>query len=154
MPRATTVALAAALALQLAGAQTVVTTVAGTNGQGYEGDGGDATSARLFDPRSVATVGGDMLIADFGNNRVRRVAGDTGVITTVVGTGGYGFPNPDDPYGPPSIGDGGPANLAAVAQPLALTVDVVGNLFIVESSHRVRRVDAGTGVITTVAGTG
>ena len=68
----------------------------------------------------------------------------TGVITTVAGTGVGGF-----------AGDGGPATAAYLLSPTAVAVDAAGNLFISDSHNmRVRRVDAATGVITTVAGTG
>jgi sugar lactone lactonase YvrE len=87
---------------------------------------------------------GNLFVADRGNSRVRRVDAATGVITTVAGTGAEG-------YG----GDGGPAADAPLNYPVGVAVDAAGDLFIADSyNHRVRRVDAGTGVITTVAGDG
>ena len=112
---------------------------------GYGGDGGPAASAALDSPAGVAAdAAGNLFIADTGNHRVRRVDAATGVITTVAGTGTFGY-----------AGDGGPATSAALAIPSAVAVDAAGNLFIADAGNsRVRRVDAATGVITTVAGTG
>ena len=87
---------------------------------------------------------GNVLIADWGNNRIRRVDGTTGIITTVAGTGTDGF-----------SGDGGPATNAELDWPHNVSVDDSGNLFIADSlNHRIRRVDGDTGIITTIAGTG
>lgn len=123
----------------------VITTVAGDGTAGFSGDGGPAAAARLSSPQGVAEFGasGDVFIADTGNHRVRKVSWD-GVITTVAGTGAAA-----------STGDGGPAASASLNAPTGLALDPVGNLFIVEQGgHRVRRVDAASGLITTVAGTG
>jgi sugar lactone lactonase YvrE len=85
---------------------------------------------------------GNLYIADNGNSRVRRVS-VSGVITTVAGTGMYGF-----------SGDGGPATNAQLKSPFGVAVDSVGNLYIADPyNHRVRKVSV-SGVITTVAGTG
>ena len=120
-----------------------ITTVAGTGELGFGGDGGPATKASFKGVSSLAIDGaGNLYIADYGNNRVRRV--DTrGIITTVAGTGQEGF-----------SGDGGPAVRARLHSPDGLAVDGSGNLYIADSGNlRVRRVDA-AGTITTVAGTG
>ena len=124
----------------------IITTVAGNGSWGFSGDGGPATSARLFVPQDIAVdSGGDMFIADSNTNRVRRVAAGTGVITTVAGNGSTGF-----------SGDGGPATSARLTFPSGVAVDTVGGHLLISdsSNNRIRRVDAGTGVITTVAGTG
>ena len=123
----------------------IITTVAGTGEQGFGGDGGPATAAQLAGPVGVALDGaGNLFIADSDNSRVRRVDAATGVITTVAGGGEGGF-----------RGDGGPATAARLWSPSGVTLDGAGNLFIADwSNHRVRRVDAASGVITTVAGTG
>ena len=68
----------------------------------------------------------------------------SGIITTVAGTGERGF-----------SGDGGPATQARLNRPYRVFVDAEGNLFIVDlGNHRIRKVDATTGIITTIAGTG
>ena len=123
----------------------VITTVAGTGTRGFSGDGGPATHAQLDTPVGVAVdAAGNLFIADDTNNRIRKVDVTTGVITTVAGTGTGGF-----------SGDGGPATGAQLAAPIGVAVDAAGNLFIADTGNqRVRRVDAATGVITTVAGTG
>jgi hypothetical protein len=126
----------------------LISTVAG-NGQigspGNVGDGGGATSAELNNPTGVALDRSDNLyIADTRNNLVRMVSASTGIITTIAGNGNYGF-----------SGDGGPATSAAVQAPNALAIDKVGNLYVAaQGDGRVRKVTAGTGVITTVAGNG
>lgn len=123
----------------------IITTVAGTGTHGYNGDGGLASAAQLSYPSGLATdAAGNLFIADAGNARVRRVDAVTGIITTVAGDGTYGLP-----------GDGGPATSAHLDYPEGLVLDSLGNLFIADSSScRVRRVDASTGIITTVAGDG
>ncbi|QDK81764.1 hypothetical protein EXU85_25395 [Spirosoma sp. KCTC 42546] len=120
-------------------AQTI-TTVAGSL---LKGDGGPATSAALNNPAGVAVDGsGNLFIADQTNHRIRKVATD-GTITTVAGTGSYGY-----------SGDNGPAINANLGNPSGVAVDGTGNLFIADqSTHTVRKV-ATDGTITTVAGTG
>ena len=121
----------------------VITTVAGTGARGYSGDGGPAVLAELDGPTGVAVdKAGNLYIAGFGNHRIRRVDAG-GTITTIAGTGAWG-------YG----GDGGPAVQAKLAHPFSVSVDAAGNLYIADHSNdRIRRVDAG-GTITTIAGTG
>ena len=120
-----------------------IATVAGDGVYGFAGDGGPATSARLFHPRAIAfDASGNTYIADAMNGRVRRID-RTGAITTIAGNGVEGFG-----------GDGGSALQASLNQPHGLAVDAEGNLYIADSgNHRLRRVDA-HGVITTVAGNG
>ena len=120
-------------------------TVAGTGSAGYSGNGGAATSARLNKPRGVfADPSGNLYIADTDNNVIRRVLAATGVITTVAGTGSSGY-----------TGDGGPATSANLNKPRDVYLDLAGNLYIADTeNNRIRRVDAATGIIQTVAGTG
>jgi sugar lactone lactonase YvrE len=126
------------------------TLVAGNGIAGYGGDGGPATSAELLYPYGVAVDGsGNLFIADSGNARIRRVDGATGIITTVAGNGArcYVFTDP--------CGDGGLATEASLWSPYSVAVDGSGNLFFADGyDYRVRRVDGGTGIITTVAGNG
>ena len=123
----------------------VLTTVAGTGVQGFSGDDGLATAARLDSPAGVAVdAAGNLYIADSHNQRVRRVDAGTGVMTTVAGTGVASF-----------AGDGGAAAGARLDLPEALAMDAGGDLYVADvGNHRVRRVDAGTGMISTVAGSG
>src|SRR5439155_107049 len=130
---------------QVAAGTGIITTVAGTGTPGFGGDGGPATGAQLNYPTSVAVdTAGDLFITDQSNLRIRRVAADTGIISTVAGTGVAGF-----------SGDGGPATGAQLNYPTSVAVDTAGDLFIADQSNlRIRRVAAATGIITTVAGTG
>ncbi len=128
----------------------IITTVAGNYvpnqpSSGFSGDGGPATSASLSYPASVAVdAQGNIFIADLNSQRVRRVDGATGIITTVAGNGTSGF-----------SGDGGLATSAQLSQPGGVALDAHGNLFISDlGNYRIRRVDAATGIITTVAGNG
>jgi sugar lactone lactonase YvrE len=123
----------------------VITTYAGNGEFGSTGDGGPAANARLGNPGGIfLDPDGDLFIADNWNSKVRVVDAGTTVITTVAGTGIYGF-----------SGDGGPATLARLATPLGVTLDESGNLYIADTeNHRVRRVDATSRIITTVVGNG
>ena len=128
----------------VAAATGIITTVAGVGEQGFSGDGGPATQAAIFLPRDVALDSdGSLYIADGANNRIRKVDSN-GTITTVVGTGRTEFSD-----------DGDPAHQASLSMPYSIALDPAGNLFVVDTgSYRVRRIDASTGVITTVAGNG
>ena len=121
----------------------VITTFAGTGEQGYGGDGGPAAEALLNAPSGIAVDrAGNVFVADSWNHRVRRIDGQ-GTITTLAGTGlrGYG-------------GDGAAAVRAQVAYPAGVAADAAGNVYVADSwNHRVRRI-AGSGVISTLAGTG
>ena len=105
-----------------------ITTVAGTGEEGFSGDGGPATEARLGSPSGVAVDGdGNLFIADFSNHRIRRVDA-AGTITTIAGTDGRGF-----------SGDGGPADQARLHFPTSVAVDGAGKLYIADKlNHRVR----------------
>ncbi len=120
-----------------------VTTVAGTNVEGYSGDGGPALEAELDLPHGVALLpDGSFLVADELNSRIRRVAPD-GTISTYAGDGHHGF-----------SGDGGPATDAEIDAPRGIATTSDGTLYIADSSNnRIRRV-APDGTITTVAGDG
>ncbi|MBI3851275.1 MAG: HYR domain-containing protein [Verrucomicrobia bacterium] len=122
----------------------IISTIAGVNGWGgFGGDGGPATSATLNVAADLMLdSAGNLFFCDSRNNRIRRVDGTTGIITTVAGNG-------IDTYG----GDGGPAINASLSFPNGLAMDAAGNLFSADSgNHLIRRVEAATGIISTVAG--
>ncbi len=122
-----------------------ISTVAGTLGvSGSTGDGGPATSAKLNTPVGIAVdSSGNIFIADVDNAVIRKVDASTGNISTVAGTLGV--------FGP--TGDGGPATSAELGDPQGLVVDSSGNIFIADSGNlAIRKVDASTGNISTVAG--
>ncbi|MEZ4368431.1 MAG: hypothetical protein R2939_19455 [Kofleriaceae bacterium] len=134
---------------KVAASSGVITTVAGTGVAGVSGDGGTAALAQLRAPEAVAVdVAGNLYIADLGNNRVRRLAAGTGKIATIAGTGVSAY-----------SGDGGPAASAQLIGPRGVAVDANGNVYIVDSvflgsPSRIRKISAGSGVISTVAGGG
>lgn len=118
----------------------VITTFAGNGQPGFSGDNGPATSASLNIPLALAfNAAGDLLIADFNNDRIRAVS-PAGIIRTIGGNGTTLY-----------TGDGGPATSAGIAGPRALAVDRSGNLFVGHDSGQIRRIDQ-NGVITTFAG--
>jgi len=119
-----------------------IDTILGSGLQASAGDGGPAVDATVFGIEGIAAgADGSIFVSDL--HRVRRI-GQDGIITTVAGTGTGGFG-----------GDGGVATAAQLDSPAEIDVDSDGNLYIADTgNHRIRRVDAGTGVITTVAGTG
>jgi len=122
----------------------IITTVAGNCTYGYSGDGGAATAAMLATPRDVAVDdNGNLFIADFNNNVIRKV--DTaGIITTVCGN--------TESNG--DVNDGGPATNARLNNPISVAVDKAGNIYVADMSNaRVRMVDTGK-IITTIAGNG
>jgi hypothetical protein len=123
----------------------IITTVAGTGTAGYSGDDGPATAARLHDPVGIAVDStGDLYIADYYNNRIRKVAAATGIITAVAGSGTPGY-----------SGDNGPATAANLYSPTGVAVDIARNLYIATyNDQHIRKVTAATGIIITVAGTG
>ncbi len=122
-----------------------ISTIAGRLKSSSSGDGAAATSAQLNYPYGVAVDGSNNLyIADANNNRIRKVTASTGNISTVAGTGAHG-----------SSGDGGAAASAQLNLPSDVAVDSSGNLYIADTfNHRIRKVTASTGNISTVAGTG
>jgi sugar lactone lactonase YvrE len=122
----------------------IVSTVAGNGTCGYSGDGGPATNAEVYYPFGLAVdTAGNIYIADSNNNRVRKVTVATGIISTVAGNGTWGY-----------SGDGGLATGATLAGVRDVAVDAAGNIYIGDGSHRVRKVTASTGIISTVAGNG
>jgi sugar lactone lactonase YvrE len=102
----------------------IITTVAGTGEEGFSGDGGPATQAKLNRPEGLAVdTAGNLFIADLLNHRIRKVTPD-GIITTVAGSDKVRF-----------SGVGGPATEAGLRGPLGVVVDAVGNLFVSDSGY-------------------
>ncbi len=120
-----------------------VSTYAGTGISGYSGDGGPANAAMISYPTwLLVDSGGNLVFADFGNSRVRKID-TTGKISTIAGNGTFGY-----------TGDRGPATQAELENPWGVLYDSAGNLYISDSTACVvRRVDT-HGIITTVAGNG
>jgi sugar lactone lactonase YvrE len=122
----------------------VITTVAGTGSAGYSGDNGPAIAAQLSSPVGLVIDGaGNIYVADYVNDVVRRIEAGTGIITTYAGQ-----------KSATAIGDGGPALNAQLNNPTGLALDTAGNLYISTLGSRIRKITAGSGTITTVAGTG
>src|SRR5438094_443785 len=116
----------------------VLSLIAGTGTSGFSGDGGPAVSARLSYPGNlVVDGGGNLYIADWGNDRIRKVNTE-GIISTIAGKGGGS-----------GGGDGGPSAATSVL-PVDIFVDPGGNLYLADASYRVRKVN-GDGIITTIA---
>lgn len=122
----------------------IINTVGGNGTLRYSGDGGQALNAVFSGQRQLALdTSGNLIVADEGNQRVRRINLGTGVITLVAGTGIIAY-----------NGDGIPANTAALGQPYGVAADSLGNIYIADTyNHRVRKIDSG-GTISTMAGTG
>ena len=118
-----------------------ITTVAGTGELGFRGDGGPAVEAELDNPSGVAVDGaGNLYIADTDNQRIRKVD-SSGVITTIAGTGEFGFG-----------GDEGLATAAQLAFPRGVAVDGTGNLYIADTvNNRIRKLTPMTGPVAPVS---
>ena len=123
----------------------IIQTVVGTGEGGYAGDGGPATQALIGEAYGCAfDTDGNLYISDGRTHTVRRIDKDTGIITTVAGSGRQGY-----------SGDSGPATEATLDNLYSLDVDTNGDIYIVDRLNAaIRKVDATTGAITTVAGTG
>jgi sugar lactone lactonase YvrE len=120
----------------------IITTIAGSPGSDL-GDNGPALQASI-NPNAIALdAAGNIFIAEYYGSRVRRIDAQTKIIATVAGNGQDG-----------ASGDGGLATNASLNRPGGLAVDKAGNIFIGDASWRIRRVDAHTKIISTVAGTG
>jgi hypothetical protein len=129
--------------VEAAGIGGTISTLAGTGGESFSGDGAPARAATFNEAYDVGVdASGNMYVADFFNCRVRKVSG--GIISTIAGTGTCGY-----------NGDGIAATSAQLNYPYGLGVAPNGDIYIADSSnHRVRRIDVSTGLISTVAGTG
>jgi uncharacterized protein (TIGR03437 family) len=117
-----------------------ITTTAGNGVAASSGDGGPATAASIYYPTGIAVdAAGNLYTADCYGHRVRKIDA-AGMITTVAGTGTAGV-----------SADGGPATASALSYPFGVAVDPSGNLYILDSTNRVRKV-APNATITAVAG--
>ena len=124
----------------------LISTVGGNGMAGYSGDGGPATQASINAPGGLVLDGaGNIYFADTGNDAIRRIDAVSGIITTVAGVPGVqGY-----------SGDNGKATAATLSSPQGLAFDTAGNLYVADTGNNVvRRVAAGSGTITTIAGTG
>ncbi len=122
-----------------------IVTVAGVGISGATGDGGVAVAAKIGNPYGL-TLGPDgaLYVCEIDTHRIRRVDLDTGGISTAAGSGVQGY-----------AGDGGPATEANLNEPYEVRFDRAGNMYFVEMKNAVvRRVDAETGIVETIAGTG
>src|SRR3989442_1548761 len=122
-----------------------IQTVVGTGEVAYAGDGGPATQALIGEAYGCDfDTEGNLYICDGRNHTIRRIDRDSGVIVTVAGSGRQGY-----------SGDGGRATEATLNNLYSLQVDTNGDIYIVDRLNAaIRKVDAATGIITTVAGTG
>jgi DNA-binding beta-propeller fold protein YncE len=124
----------------------IISTIAGTSRKGSAGIGGPAIEVEFDSPHNLAvTPQGDVFVADTMNNRVVKIDGKSGLLTVVAGTGEHGFG-----------GDGGLATKARFGNIYCGTLDPRGKLVYLADldNRRIRVVDLGTGVVTTVAGNG
>jgi len=123
----------------------IITTVAGTGVSGFSGDGDVASKAQLSNPTGLALDGkGNLFISDSGNERIRKVDLNTGIISTIAGTGVNGFTN-----------EGRLAIKTQLSNPLGLTTNKKGDLFVVDrGNNRVLKIDRKTQMVSRIAGTG
>ena len=122
-----------------------ITTIAGDGTTGASGDGGIITYADLNLPRGGSFDStGNLYFADTLHNRIRKIAAGTKIISTIAGSGIYGF-----------SGDGGPATAAVFNTPQGVYLDGAGAIYIADTNNnRIRKIDAGSNIISTIAGGG
>lgn len=123
----------------------IISTIAGISGlYGSTGDGGPSTAAKLYTPTNLATdTAGNIYIADMNASKIRKITIATGIITTFAGSI-FGFQ-----------GDGGPASAAQFHNPTDIAFDINGNMYIADEwNKRIRKIDAVTGIVSTISGTG
>ena len=117
-----------------------VSTLAGST---YGFADGTGAAAKFLDPTGVACDGsGNVYVADTNNNRIRRIVAATGLVSTLAGSGTYGYAD-------------GPGAAAQFSSPTGVACDGRGNVFVADANnHRIRGIVAATGVVSTLAGTG
>jgi len=122
----------------------IITTIAGNDTGGYNGDNIPAVSALIKHPAGIACdASGNVYFGDSQNNRVRKINTSTGIITTIAGNGVMGY-----------NGDGIAADTAELNNPYGVTLDGAGNIYINDCQNfRIRKINP-AGIISTVVGTG
>lgn len=122
----------------------IVSTFAGNGTNANTGDGGTASAAGIYNPFSIVfDRHGNCYMSSRAGHKIRKIE-SSGLIATIAGTGVQGY-----------NGDGGLADTSKLQQPMGITVDTIGNLYIADIlNNRVRKIDVSTGIITTIAGTG
>ena len=123
----------------------IITTFAGNGSNGFSGDNGLATLAKIgLTGRIAIDINSNLFIADTYNDRIRKIDATTGIITTVAGTGTAGY-----------NGDGALATVSQLNKPFGVAIDPSGNIYIADgANNRIRKISAATGIISTVAGNG
>jgi sugar lactone lactonase YvrE len=128
----------------------LISTIAGTGTAGYSGDGGPAIAAMLNNPQGVAIdLAGNIYVVDRNNNRIRKITGSTGTISTIAGTGVAG-----------NTGEGGPAPAAMINAPVCVCVNAAGDVFFSDQNPHypaydnsiIRKISGLTGIVTRIAG--
>jgi hypothetical protein len=121
-----------------------IMTIAGNGVSGDTGDGGTATMAKISEPYACAfDAYGNYFFTEVEGNRVRKVT-PLRIISTIAGSPSSGF-----------SGDGGPATSATLNDPTGICIDALNNIYIVDKlNQRIRKIDAISGIITTIAGNG
>jgi hypothetical protein len=134
-------------AIRKINASGIITTIAGMGVAGFSGDGGQATSAELYNPWSVCTDDtSNIYIADERNQRIRKI-NSSGIISTYAGNG---YNSLSGGYS----GDGGPATAAEFSDPIFLFMDGSNNMLIADYGNgRIRQINS-SGIISTIAGNG
>lgn len=128
----------------------IISTIAGNGSSGYGGDGGSATNAKVYDANHLLFDNdGNLLIGGHTMYRIRKVDFTTKNIETIIGTG-------ESRYGVAGfVNDGGLAKEAYLNQPWDVATDAAGNLYIADAGNNsIRKVDATTGQMTTIADIG
>ncbi len=122
-------------------AEGIISTIAGSGICGFSGDGAAAKTAMISNVAGMTfDLEGNLLISDQGNERIRKIT-PAGIITTIAGDGTFGY-----------SGDGGLATKASLGQPIGISVDRFGNLYIADAANNVIRLVDKAGDIRTVAG--